>query len=47
MPAEKKRLDGGPEEISILFEVSQILDSSLDLRTVVSLSWRLSRGPCA
>ena len=33
--AEKKRLDEGPEELSILFEVAQILDSSLDLRTVV------------
>jgi len=30
--AERKRLDGGPEELSILFEVAQILDSSLDLR---------------
>jgi Nif-specific regulatory protein len=26
---------GGPEELSMLFEISQILDSSLDLRTVV------------
>ncbi len=36
MPAaEKKKLDGGPGELSMLFEISQILDSSLDLRTVV------------
>jgi Nif-specific regulatory protein len=35
MATEKKRLDGRPEELSILFEISQILDSSLDLRTVV------------
>jgi Nif-specific regulatory protein len=35
MVAEKARLDGRAEELSILFEVSQILDSSLDLRTVV------------
>jgi Nif-specific regulatory protein len=35
MAVERRRLDGGPAEISILFEVSQILDSSLDLRTVV------------
>jgi Nif-specific regulatory protein len=33
--AEKKKLDGGPGELSMLFEISQILDSSLDLRTVV------------
>jgi len=38
MPAEKRRLveaDGEPGELSLLFEISQILDSSLDLRTVV------------
>ncbi|HVO37404.1 MAG TPA: nif-specific transcriptional activator NifA [Spirochaetia bacterium] len=38
MAAERKRLvgvDGGPGELSLLFEISQILDSSLDLRTVV------------
>ena len=35
MAIEKKRLDGRPEELSILWEISQILDSSLDLRTVV------------
>ena len=29
------RSDGEVKELSILFEVSQILDSSLDLRTVV------------
>jgi Nif-specific regulatory protein len=32
---ERKRVRGGAGELSILFEVSQILDSSLDLRTVV------------
>jgi Nif-specific regulatory protein len=32
---ERKRVSGGAGELSILFEVSQILDSSLDLRTVV------------
>jgi Nif-specific regulatory protein len=35
---ERKRLveaDGEPGELSLLFEISQILDSSLDLRTVV------------
>ncbi len=38
MAAERKRLvevEGGPGELSLLFEISQILDSSLDLRTVV------------
>ena len=35
MATEKKRRDGRPEELSILWEISQILDSSLDLRTVV------------
>jgi Nif-specific regulatory protein len=35
VPAEKKKHDGGPGELSMLFEISQILDSSLDLRTVV------------
>ncbi len=38
MAAERKRLvevEGGPGELSMLFEISQILDSSLDLRTVV------------
>ncbi len=35
MAAEKKRADSAAAELSILFEVSQILDSSLDLRTVV------------
>ena len=35
MAAERRKLDGGPEELSILFEITQILDSSLDLRTVV------------
>jgi Nif-specific regulatory protein len=35
MAIEKKRRDGRPEELSILWEISQILDSSLDLRTVV------------
>jgi len=38
MSGEKRRLvevDGGPGELSLLFEISQILDSSLDLRTVV------------
>ena len=38
MAGERKRLvgvDGGPGELSMLFEISQILDSSLDLRTVV------------
>jgi len=35
MAAEKKRVDGGPQELSLLFEINQILDSSLDLRTVV------------
>jgi Nif-specific regulatory protein len=35
MASEKKRLDGGPQDLSLLFEISQILDSSLDLRTVV------------
>ena len=34
MSTEKKR-SGAPAEPSILFEISQILDSSLDLRTVV------------
>jgi Nif-specific regulatory protein len=33
--AEKKGLGERAEELSILFEISQILDSSLDLRTVV------------
>ncbi len=35
MTAEKKKREGRPEELSILWEISQILDSSLDLRTVV------------
>ena len=38
MVGERKRLvgvDGAPSELSLLFEISQILDSSLDLRTVV------------
>ena len=38
MAGERKRLvgvDGAPSELSLLFEISQILDSSLDLRTVV------------
>ncbi|MBE3064524.1 MAG: GAF domain-containing protein, partial [Spirochaetes bacterium] len=35
MAAERKRVSGGAGELSILFEISQILDSSLDLRTVV------------
>src|SRR5271157_5037536 len=35
MAVEKRRLDGGPRELSILFEITQILDSSLDLRNVV------------
>jgi Nif-specific regulatory protein len=35
MAMERKRVSGGADELSILFEVSQILDSSLDLRTVV------------
>jgi Nif-specific regulatory protein len=38
MPGERRRLveaDGEPGELSLLFEISQILDSSLDLRTVV------------
>ena len=38
MSAERRRsveADGGPGELSLLFEISQILDSSLDLRTVV------------
>src|SRR5208283_847153 len=35
MPGERRKLDGGTEELSILFEITQILDSSLDLRTVV------------
>ncbi|MGA2976347.1 MAG: nif-specific transcriptional activator NifA [Spirochaetia bacterium] len=35
MAGDKKGLGGGAEELSILFEISQILDSSLDLRTVV------------
>ena len=35
MAVERRKLDGGPEELSILFEITQILDSSLDLRTVV------------
>jgi Nif-specific regulatory protein len=33
--AEKKGPAGGEEELSLLFEVTQILDSSLDMRTVV------------
>jgi len=32
---ERRKLEGGAEELSILFEITQILDSSLDLRTVV------------
>jgi len=35
MALERKKVSGGADELSILFEVSQILDSSLDLRTVV------------
>jgi Nif-specific regulatory protein len=35
MPGERKAAAGGDRELPILFEVSQILDSSLDLRTVV------------
>jgi len=35
MALERKMVSGGADELSILFEVSQILDSSLDLRTVV------------
>ncbi len=35
MSAEKKKGAGPAAEPSILFEISQILDSSLDLRTVV------------
>ncbi len=35
MAAEKKRRAEKPQELSILFEITQILDSSLDLRTVV------------
>jgi Nif-specific regulatory protein len=36
MPGDKKRaLEGTQGELSILFEITQILDSSLDLRTVV------------
>src|SRR5208337_3678154 len=35
MAVEKKRMDGGPQELSLLFEINQILDSSLDLHTVV------------
>ena len=28
-------VEGGPSELSLLFTISQILDSSLDLRAVV------------
>jgi Nif-specific regulatory protein len=38
MAGEPKRLvevEGWPGEFSLLFEISQVLDSSLDLRTVV------------
>jgi Nif-specific regulatory protein len=35
MAVERKRRAEKPEELSILFEITQILDSSLDLRTVV------------
>jgi Nif-specific regulatory protein len=35
MTKEKKLVDGRPRELSILIEISQILDSSLDLHTVV------------
>ncbi|HET6451398.1 MAG TPA: AAA family ATPase, partial [Spirochaetia bacterium] len=35
MTAEKRALEGSQGELSILFEITQILDSSLDLRTVV------------
>jgi Nif-specific regulatory protein len=35
MAVERKRHAEKPEELSILFEITQILDSSLDLRTVV------------
>ena len=35
MAAERKRRTEKPEDLSILFEITQILDSSLDLRTVV------------
>ena len=39
-----RRAAGG---VSILWEISQILDSSLDLRTVVEPVWRSSPGPWA
>jgi Nif-specific regulatory protein len=35
MASESRKHSGGAEELSILFEISQILDSSLDMRTVV------------
>ena len=35
MHGERRRVPGSDRELSILFQVSQILDSSLDLRTVV------------
>jgi Nif-specific regulatory protein len=35
MTAERRRHEEKAEELSILFEITQILDSSLDLRTVV------------